>query len=173
MIDRITYVNAANAVDWTMINTLGGWLNNEKNNLDGYIANPQSHVDYDPYIIPDFTKLQQRSTMLGDAAGYANTIVQFKQGSPNVTEAMYELAVDNMPIVLFQRLQDWMMYRYALMQRDFAVMTASPTVPIKDYEGLVTFDAASYQTQIDLFNTCITNLAIVIEYKAENNLQTF
>lgn len=165
MVDRTTYLNAIPLVDYTLIDILNTWIMNEKINLDHFIANPQGHVNYNPYMIINYTALNQRSAGLGQVSALLYEISQYKQGNPNYVGSQCDYAFDNIPAVIFQRLLDWLAGKANEMNAFIAQNQSSELAPINEYNGLFTFDINSYMNELTTFQNGVNGLTTIIEYK--------
>lgn len=171
MTTRTDYLAGADQIDYRIYGVLHKWIINEANNLEGFIDNPYEHVNYNPYIIFDFSALNNRLTMLRSVADYLNTIVQYKAGDPNYTEAMFQNALDNVPSVIFQRLQDWLNIRAVEMQKIIDNNGDPNNVsPLQDYVGMFTFDTNKFSTEYTLYTNAQSGCSLVISYKVEQGV---
>lgn len=165
MLDKATRDAAMDRVSYEMTEVLESWMQNEKRNLDGFIASPEEHVDYNPFLIFDIAGLQSRSAMLGSLSKGLSIITGFKKGEPGITRSLHDNAVDHIPSVIWIRLYDWMVGRAESMEVFLRKATSSGSpVPLSDYQGLAGFDAVKYLDELNMYKTSIEGLAIVIEY---------
>lgn len=168
-IDRATRDAAASQIDYTLIDVLNEWLTNEKRNLDDFIANPQGHIEYNPYLILDTNGLTTRSSNLATYSQYLYNASQYRQGNPNITQAMNDLAFDNIPSMLWQRLYAWVAKHEKEMQQ-IMNNANSPHVPINDYSAYATFDTTKFQNELTIYENGANNLPVIIEYLQQNGL---
>jgi hypothetical protein len=147
---------------------LYGWVKNEGNNLQGFIDNPSGHVNYNPYVIMDFTKLQQRLAMLRTVEECLNVITEYKRGNLDYTRSMYESAVDGTHVQLVERLLDWLKKRYQDMTQFIASSgNAQGTAQIDDYAGMFTFNAQKFMAEYTMYKKAIVGCEVVVQYKNE------
>jgi hypothetical protein len=165
MVDRETRDSAFDLVSHRMIDVLHDWMINERRNLDGFIAHPEGHAEYNPYLIFDTVALQSRSTMLGQIANGLVIISGHKQGDTNYTRAMHDYALDHIPIIILERLSDWMRKRANDMQKYLdSIQSNGVPVPIPDYGSLISFDSAKYGMELNMYKTSSDAILIVIEF---------
>jgi len=145
------------------IEKLVEWIANEKMNLDDFIANPQGHVMYNPYIDVDFDMLAMRSEMLNQVIGGLRVIIAFKNGNPDVTRAMHDLALDSMPYQVFDRLVEW-------IDRMHRSMTGNVDLPLKDYGELISFNRERYEEDMRKHVDALEGLRIVQEFGRETQM---
>jgi hypothetical protein len=163
MISKTDRDSAIDQVHHGFIEMLKDWMNNEKNNLDGFIANPAEHVNWTPYMVPDYNALQIRSAQLGQVALGLNVIALHKQGL-GPTRTQHDMALDQLPSVILKRLLDWMVVRYKEM---LLATTKQNMAPIKEYEGLFSFDLTKYQAELERYKLSIEGLTTVYSYALE------
>lgn len=166
--DRTTYLAGADQMDANLISVLEGWIINETANLTDFIANPAEHVNYNPYIILDYTALNNRLSMLQQVSGALDVIVQYKKGNPNYDVSMYQTALDGIPSIIFGRLLEWMNLIYAQMTQ-IVQSNGDPNniSPLADYVGMFTFDTNKFMTDYDMYANTIAGCQAVVEYKTE------
>jgi hypothetical protein len=142
---------------------------NEGNNLQGFIDNPSEHVNYNPYLIMDFTKLTGRLSMLRDIENGLKIITEYKKGSENYTRSMYESALDGIPVQLIERLYHWLQKRYADMSA--LISSASKvdeSLPLNDYVGMYTFNQVAFMQEFGMYKQAIQGCEVLVQYKLEN-----
>ncbi len=169
MIEREERDAAADKIAVEMIDVLLSWMENEKRNLDGFIANPEEHVDYSPYLIIDTVQFQGRSDMLGAIAEGLKVVSRYKNGDSEVTRSMHDNAVDNIPSVIWERLYNWMVSRVEGMEAFLRKAIKGDTpVPVDDYQGLAGFDTEKYSAELQMYKDSVEGLGIVIQFIKQN-----
>lgn len=169
MTTRTDYLAGAEQVDYRIYGVLQSWITNEANNLEGFINNPSEHVNYNKYIILDFTALNNRLTLLRNVADLLNTITQYKSGNPNYSESMFQSALDNIPSIIFQRLLEWLNTRSIEMQHIINSNGDPNSVsPLQDYVGMFTFDTAKFQAEYMMYINALSGVQLIVDYKIEN-----
>jgi hypothetical protein len=161
---------AIGLIDYRLIDVLRSWMIHEKRNLDGYINEPQGHVDYNPYLVIDFNALQTRSNELEQIQQMLGNISAYKQGNPNITQAMSDFGFDNIPSIIWQRLYDWAAKRLEIRTKILEDAKQNPPVPLSDYSAYATFDADKYSNDLQLYTSGVAGLQIVIEYLQQQGL---
>jgi hypothetical protein len=165
---RTDYLAGAQQIDYRIYGVLQSWITNEANNLEGFIDNPSEHVNYNKYIIFDYTALNNRLTLLRSVADYMNTITQYKAGNPNYSESMFENALDNIPSAIFQRLLDWLNTRTIEMQHIINSNGDPNNVsPLQDYVGMFTFDTNKFGAEYTMYTNSLDGVKTVVDYKVE------
>lgn len=168
MTTRTDYLTGASQVDYRIYGVLQNWINNEANNLEGFINNPSEHVNYNKYVIFDFSALNNRLATLRGVADYLNTITQYKAGNPNFTESMYENALDSIPSIIFQRLLEWLNIRTIEMERIINSNGDPNNVsPLQDYVGMFTFDTNKFGAEYTMFTNALSGTQLIVSYKVE------
>jgi hypothetical protein len=155
-------------VSYRLIDTLQSWMINEKRNLEGFIENPQGHVDYSPYLIIDFTSLAQRAGLLGQIAAGLGVISYYKKGVDGVTKSMHDNALDHIPNVIWKRLRDWAAKRARDMEQFLVEQASAPPLPIEDYRSAATFNPELYGTEMMMYRDGVGALDIVMQYATED-----
>ncbi|WP_124118417.1 hypothetical protein [Paenibacillus xylanexedens] len=169
MIEREERDEAAGKISVEMIDVLLSWMQNEKRNLDGFIANPVGHVDYNPYLIIDTAQLKGRSEMLGNIAHGLELISRFKNGDTDVTKSLHDNAIDTIPVVIWERLYNWMQNRVTSMETFLRKASEGDTpVPTSDYQGLAGFDTEKYLAELQMYKDSVEGLGIVITFTKQN-----
>jgi hypothetical protein len=163
MISKTEMLEALNLVDYRITEVLHSWTKHEGNNLEGFINNPSGHVNYNPYIILDFSKLQTRLDMLRYVEKCLLTVTEYKKGNPDYTKSMYENAIDGVHVQLIDRLLDWLKTRFA----DMTAMSGNAQAPLDDYKGMYTFNFEKFKEEYDMYANAIEGIAIVAQYKKE------
>lgn len=171
MTTRTDYLAGADQIDYRIMDVLNGWITNEASNLDAFINNPVEHVNYNPYVIFDFTKLNERLTMLNAVIGNLNTIIQYKQANPNFTQSMYENSLDQIGTIIFERLLGWLVYRQGEMARLISENGDPNNIsPLHDYVGMFTFDQTKFQQEYQMYVTSLSGCQVVVDYKVEQDI---
>ena len=171
MTNRTDYLAGAKQVDYRIYGVLQSWIANEANNLEAFIDNPSEHVNYNPYIVFDFTALTNRLALLRGVADYLNTMTQFKAGNQNFSESMFENALDNVPSIIFQRLETWLIQRTVGMQHIINSDGDPNNVsPLQDYVGMFTFDTNKFNIEYVMYTNALGGIRVVIEYKVEQGV---
>lgn len=170
MTTRTEYLEGANKINYRITETLHSWIKNESSNIHDFINNPYEHVNYNPYILIDFSKLTDRLNMLEVIANDLMIITEYKKGNPDYSvTSMYESALDEIDVQVFIRLQDWLVKRY----NDMKTMINSggnlhDLTPLSEYVGLVTFDQTKFTQEYTMYAYAIEGTNTVIQYKLEN-----
>lgn len=165
-VDTETRNAAADQIHHTLIDMLHGWVQNEKANLDGYIENPTLHAEYNPYLIINSEALLQRSGYLSVFAEYLYNASQYKQGNPDVTQSMRDMAFDDVPSIVWARLYDYVLKVEKQMQ-EVIDNASNPNVPISDYAGFATFNVERFMSELNIYRDGVTNLPVVIQFLQE------
>jgi hypothetical protein len=168
MTTRTDYLAGAEQVDYRIYGVLQNWITNEANNLEGFIDNPSEHVNYNPYIIFDYTALNNRLLLLRGVADYLNTMTQYKAGNPDYSESMFQNALDNIPVIIFQRLLDWLNTRSIEMQHIINSNGDPNNVsPLQDYVGMFTFDTNKFSAEYTMYTNALSGVQLIVDYKIE------
>lgn len=171
MTNRTDYLNDSNLVDARITAVLQGWIEKESNNLEAFMDNPSEHVNYNPYMIFDFSKLNDRLTMLRVVEGYLSTITLYKQGDSNTTESMYQNALDSVPSIIWKRLLDWLNQRYTEMTNLIADNGDPNNIsPLHDYIGMFTFDQNKFMEEYTMYGNSLTGVNTIVNYKVEQGV---
>lgn len=171
MTTRTDYLAGAQQIDYRIYGVLQEWITNEANNLEGFIDNPSEHVNYSPYIVLDFTALNNRLTLLRGVADYMNTITQYKAGNPNFSESMFENALDSIPSIIFQRLLDWLNIRTVEMQHIINSNGDPNNIsPLQDYVGMFTFDTNKFDYEYTMYMNALSGTQLIVSYKIEQGV---
>lgn len=171
-IDRVDRDAIFDTIHYRIIDVLESWMINEKGNLDGFIAHPEGHIDYSPYLILDFDSLRYRSGMLAQIAGGLNIISRYKKGDETVTRTMHDYAVDHIPNVIWKRLHDWTGKRSGDMQDFLTEKANSPPVPIDDYRSAASFNVEAYIQEMQMYVTATNALVTTMQFAIEEGLST-
>lgn len=171
MTTRTDYLSGADLVDYRIMAVLQEWIEKEAVNLQSFINSPTEHVNYNPYMIFDFDKLNARLTMIQKCASDLNVIVQYKQGNPDYSQSMNESALDEIGSIIFQRLLDWLQKRYVdmanLIQQNGDPNNVSP---LHDYVGMFTFDHEKFMTEFTMYENAINGVTTIVNYKVEQGV---
>jgi hypothetical protein len=170
MVTREERDSAVDEISYRMIDVLYSWMINERANLDGFIADPENHVDFNPYLVIDFDALSQRSVGLGNVADALLLVSQYKKGDESVTRTMHDIAIESVPVIIWKRLYDWMDKRANDMQKFLQDAQSNPPVPLDDYKQFVSFDTGKYLAELQMYISSRDGLAIVIQYAEEEGL---
>jgi hypothetical protein len=160
---------AADLISYRLIDTLHDWMTREKRNLDGFIAHPESHVDYNQYLTFNFDELIIRSAQLGQVGQMLYSISAYKQGDENFTRGMHDFAFDNIPNIIWNRLLSWSEKRESDMREFLEKAKTDPPTPIPEYKELVVFDAKKYEEELNMYKIGNEGLRVVIEYLTQEN----
>jgi hypothetical protein len=158
---------AVERIDYRIIDVLHSWLSKEKDNLDSFIANPETHVNYNPYLIPDFNALKKRSYILGIVV-HSLVIISGHKKDGTYTRTQHDEAIEIVPVVLLKRLYDWMDKRLHDMNTMYSEYDG--TMPNKEYVGLVSFDSIKFLEELSMYQDSFSGLGILIKYKQEQIL---
>lgn len=171
MTTRTDYLAGADAIDVSIMETLYSWIFNEANNLQSFIDYPSEHVNYSPYMIFDFSKLNDRLVMLNQTISYINTIVEYKKGNQDFSQSMYENALDQVGSIIFERLLGWLVYREGEMSRLISENGDPNNLsPLHDYVGMFTFDQQRFMTEYNMYVTSLNGCQLVFDYKVEQGV---
>lgn len=171
MTTRTEYLAGADQIDVSIYEILYDWISKEANNLQAFIDNPAEHVNYNEYMIFDFSKLNDRLTMLNQDVSYMNTIIQYKQGNTSFDSSMYEYALDQIGSIIFNRLLGWLAYTHDSM--DKVINDNGDTnnaSPLSDYIGMFTFDSTKFMNEYTVIGNAVQGCQAVVDYKVENGL---
>lgn len=171
MTTRTEYLAGADQIDVSIYEILYDWISKEANNLQAFIDNPAEHVNYNEYMIFDFSKLNERLTMLNQDVSYLDTVIQYKQGNPNFDQSMYEYALDQVGSIIFGRLLGWLAYTYEAMGKIISDNGDPNNVsPLSDYVGMFTFDSTKFINVYTIYENAVQGCQAVVDYKIENGL---
>lgn len=157
-------------VDVRLIETLKVWLENESQNLQGFLENPEGHVNFNPYVNIHYTAFYDRVFGLEDIIKGLDIIIQYKHESDIVTRSMYELAVEQIPCIICKRLLDWMIKRKADMEGFFKNNSLDGDItPLPDYVGMFDFNEEAFMPEYTMYTEGVGGLEIVCQYKTEQD----
>jgi hypothetical protein len=168
MISKTEMLGAFEKVSHRITEVLYEWAQKEANNLEDFINNPTGHVNYNPYIVPDYSALEYRLSALRQAEKDLRTITDFKIGSPDVTRTQHDVAIENIPVQLTLRLEVWMNKRISDMKEVVNQGSSqSYNAPIDDYASLYTFNTSKFMDELNMYTSSQEGISVVNQYKNE------
>jgi hypothetical protein len=167
MVSKTEMLEALSRVHYRITEVLYDWTLKEGNNLEGFINNPSGHVDYNPYVVVDFSALTKRLEILRITANDLDIITRYKKGSPDVTKTMHDLAIERIPLQLTKRLEDWLLKRKTDMYD--VVQSSGNTIqaPIDDYSSLFSFNYDKFMVEYNMYVEAYEGIVIINQYKLE------
>lgn len=166
MISKSEMFEASDRIHHRITSVLYDWAKREGNNLEGFINTPSEHVEYNPYVILDFTALTKRLSMLRYVEEQLNIVTKYKLSDPDVTRSMYEYAIETVPEILFKRLLDWMEKRKKDME-GVMLGEAGSMAPLKDYEGMFTFNSTKFMAEYAMYKEAVEATKVIVAYKKQ------
>lgn len=168
MISKTEMLENADKISYKLTEVLLTWVRNEGNNLQSFIENPSGHVNYNQYVILDYSKLMERLKMLRDAEEALYIVTQYKEGNTDYTRSMYEACIDGVDIQLMDRLLTWMEKRYSDMTELIVSSgNAQEPAPIDDYSGMFSFNIRMFSEEYEMYRLAIEGARVIVKFKEE------
>jgi hypothetical protein len=164
LVTRDEYLLAIDSVDADMLDSLNKWMVNEKGNLDSFIANPQGHIMYSPYLKPNFEILTMRSQQLAQVSAGLQLMMSYKLGL-GATRGQHDYALDLIPSIIWERLLKWLIERRTSMQNMASSQGAG--LPLAEYAEFTTFDVDAFNAELTRYANGIAGLGVVVQFKKE------
>jgi hypothetical protein len=164
MISKTERDSAMDMVSTKFIKNLLSWVSKERSNLDSYIVDPLSHVDYNPYAIVNIGGLEMRSGFLLSTEEDLNIIVSYREGA-GATKTQHDTSLDDIYSVFLERLLSWME-----LQKQKMLDMASQRELLRssnEYTSLYSFDEEKFYVDLKELDDSINGIKIVIQYAKE------
>lgn len=162
-------LQAFEKVSYRITDVLHDWVDKEGGNLQGFMDNPSGHVDYNPYMIVDFTALQYRLDLLRKTTEDLYLITEFKKGNPDITRSMHDTALDRIPVQLTMRLEQWLEKRKNDMEQIIQSSGNSVKPAIEDYSSLYSFNQSKFIAEYTMYANAYEGVAVVTQYKLQQS----
>jgi hypothetical protein len=157
---------ALDKVHPSFFTVLKSWLINERDNLQSFLNNPTTHVEFNPFAIFDTVKLQGRIDELQNNMIHLSTIESYKQDSSSITEVQLDYALDNLSHAFIKRAKDWIEQKHK-GYLDLVNQNKVVNPPNSEYDGVVQVDINKIEYQIAKFGTSLEGLETIHTYLVE------
>ncbi|MDP5273691.1 hypothetical protein [Chengkuizengella axinellae] len=156
--------DAIDKISYLFIDTLKVWIDKEKKNLDSFLKSPEDHIDYNPYMIVDYESLSESSELMKEMSESLNIIAEYKKGNPNYIRTQHDVAFENIPYGILERLKEWIEKKIQDME-GFYDQPSSFTM--KEYNSFISLDENILGADLASYKDVYEGLDLVIQYKKE------